>query len=680
MFRQALSEIRLHPGRFIATLIAIAISVAFMAAISVFVSTAQNGLGRSNAMHLSQADLVVGMREYKEGEAVGSPQDDLRPTLAKVPGVGSVATIMPNMTELRVGDRTLLATLYVDLPEDFRWAKLAEGAWPTKLGEVVIAKKGADTLQVKVGGEVDVRGDKATVVGITDDATTLFGTVAYAWAGMTDNGWSSEYLIKLAPGADKAAVEAELASVLSQKWPDGRVYQAEQVIQKQLVSTTQGFDMLKYLLWVFAGIAVLVGMITISNTFTILVTQRRRQLALLRAVGASGGQVMGRLIVESALLGIIGSVIGIALAIGAATIGAAITGFLFWGLAINWGELVVALVIGVAATMVSAIAPAMVAARVKPLEALQVVPTAAEAKRNSVLRVVVCSLFFVGAIGFIALAASARDEWAIAWAMLGSALLSVAVLAGAPLYVAPLLRLVGKVVGRFGPTTRLAMENSARNPRRAAATAAALMLAIGLIVTLQVGLASTRSTAMNKINEEFPLDVAASFHDGVPAGLADELRGMSGVQHVAVVRAKSVEVGEWGTLRALDDKARADLGVSGKAIPDGVARFGGDSGPAGQAMIGGETFKVERDKTYPYSTFAVNSATFDKLPGEATDFAVWVKLADRTSPTALNQVLTAIQQHEGADLSNSGAQIASILEQIIGVILIVMTALLGSRS
>lgn len=678
MFKQAFSEIRLYPGRFIATLIAIAISVAFMAAISVFVSTAENGLGRSNAMHLSQADLVVGYKEDAVYDEASGPSEDLPTALAEVPGVGTAINIYPGMAEVRIGDRTQLATVYMDLPAEFRWAELAEGRWPEAPDEITLAQAGADKLQAKIGDTVNTGDHDLTLVGVTRDASTLWGTVGYLSSGGGQEPLSGgvDYVIKLADGTDRDTVQSAVAEVLAAKFPDGEVTDADTAMDRALVGATQGFDILKYLLWAFAGIAVLVGMITIANTFTILVAQRRRQLALLRAVGASGAQVTGRLIVESLLLGVIGSLIGIGLAFIAAAIGAAVTGLLFWGLAVEWGEVAVALLIGTAATMVSAIAPSIAAARVKPLEALQVVPTPAQAKRAGTVRLVLCVVFGVAAAGLILLSSQTGDEMALVWAMLGAALLSVAVLAGAPLYIAPLLRLVGRVVGRFGPTTRLAMENSARNPRRAAATATALMLAIGLIVTLQVGLASTRSTAMNKINEEYPLDISASFHDGVPTGLADRVEAVDGVQDVALVKGKRVTVDDREFV-AINDDARAELGVSGNPIPDDTGRFGPDGAPTGTVQVGDVLLETQHDQFYGWETFGVSPATFDKLPGEEFDYAVWAKLVDRSSPTALNGVLNILNAEPGVDLNNSGAQFAAILEQIINVILIVMTALLG---
>ncbi|HJE51686.1 MAG TPA: FtsX-like permease family protein [Tessaracoccus flavescens] len=674
-----MSEIRLHPGRFVATLLAIAISVAFMAAISVFASTAQQGLAKSNSLQLSQADLVVTMptidpadREFPEPAGPGTLA-----AIRAVDGVEAVASIMGQPAEITAGDRTQLTNIWLDLPEEFRWAELAEGSYPSAEGEITLAKKGADALQVKVGDTVEMAGAEHRVVGLTNDATTLWGTVSYAsFQQPEQEGGASEYVVKVADGADSAAVASALRDAIKPTFADGVVLTADEASHIALVDTTEGFDALKYLLWAFAGIAVLVGMITIANTFTILVTQRRRQLALLRAVGASGGQVAGRLVVESLLLGLIGSLMGVALAFLVATIGAAITGLLFWGLAVNWVEVAAAVVIGTVATMVSAIAPSLAAARVKPLEALQVVPTPAEAKRASRLRIIVCALFLVAGVGAIALSFQLENEMSMVAAIGGSALLTVAVLAGAPLYIAPLLRLIGKIVGRFGPTTRLAMENSARNPRRAAATATALMLAIGLIVTLQVGLASTRSTAMHKIDEEFPLDVAASYADGVPAGVADKVRAVDGVKTVAVVKGKMVQADDSHYV-AIDDAARTELGVTGNPIPDGTVRFGNEWAPTDTFTIDGVSYKIQHDQFYPYGTLAVNSATFAKLPGETFDQAVWVKLDDRTSPTALNGVLKVFEDAPGADLNNSGAQIASVLEQIIGVILIVMTALLG---
>ncbi|NHB84349.1 ABC transporter permease [Tessaracoccus sp. HDW20] len=142
-----------------------------------------------------------------------------------------------------------------------------------------------------------------------------------------------------------------------------------------LVDMTGDFDVFKYLLQGFAAIALLVGMITIANTFTILAAQRRRQLALLRTIGATPGQVTGRLLVESLLLGAIGSLLGLGLGFLVAWIGGTFTGSNFFGLTIVPLELTVAWLVGVLATVVAAVGPSLRAARVKPLEALQTVPT-----------------------------------------------------------------------------------------------------------------------------------------------------------------------------------------------------------------------------------------------------------------------------------------------------------------
>ncbi|NHB84348.1 hypothetical protein G7085_06330 [Tessaracoccus sp. HDW20] len=110
--------------------------------------------------------------------------------------------------------------------------------------------------------------------------------------------------------------------------------------------------------------------------------------------------------------------------------------------------------------------------------------------------------------------------------------------------MAPLLRLGARMFGPISPTTRLAFTNAARNPQRAASTAMALMLAVGLIVTLQVALATARSSGMESINSRYPVDVALSLRgmDGDPDELISDLRAVDGVKAVAPIASKRIEV------------------------------------------------------------------------------------------------------------------------------------------
>ena len=672
MLRQALSELRFHPSRFVATLIAIAISVGFMTAISVFIATEQAGTGKANAMALSQADLVLVSPESQVPA-------DLADDIGGLDGVASAAPVASASAEVTAEDRTVFATLWANLAPELRWAELEEGAYPASAGEVTIARDMADKLEVGLGSEVHVSAEQSfTVVGITRDARSLFTSTGYLSLPAEDLPYASAVAVTLADGADPDGVAAAMSDAVADRAPGVEVQTAQEFRDAALVATTGSFDVFKNMLLAFAVIAVLVGMITIANTFTILVAQRRRQLGLLRAVGATGGQVMGRMIVESLLLGALGSAVGVGLGFAVAAVGAQITGSMFWGLTVNWGEVGLAVLVGVLATMVSAVVPSIAASRVKPLEALQAVPTATQAKRAGLARAVIFGVLIAGGAALAVVSQTGRSEWNLAYAAGAGVLLTIGVLGAAPLYVPGILALAGRLAGGAGPTARLALKNSARNPRRAAATATALMLAIGLIVTLQVALTSARTSAMETIDREFPLDLSASYEAGVPAGTEDAVRAVPGVESVAVLRGKVAEVDGTRYFAVDSHAARLAMGVEADEIPDGVARFD-EQGPDRPASltVGGVTLTPETGRLYGWNAFGVNAATLDALPGEVVDAALWVKLTDRTDTTAINQAIAALSADEQPDLSNSGAQMAGILEQVIGVVILVMTALLG---
>ncbi|WP_461106798.1 ABC transporter permease [Tessaracoccus terricola] len=679
MLRDAINEIRLHPTRFIATLLAIAISVGFIAAISTVVNTESEAIGRSNALPMSRADVVV-LGQYDDAAAVIE-------AIEGVDGVSAAATGMTNRTMLSAGDATVMVNL-LDVPgEEFRWAELAEGRWPTGTTEVVLSTDGLDKLGVAVGDSVHLGstdGPALTVVGSTKDARSLFSTTAYAETSelMGSGGWANIFVVRTADGADVADVIPAIEEALPAQ-PGGEaadVLTGAEARQQAVNEMTGDVDIFKYLLYAFAGVALLVGMIIISNTFTILLTQRRRQVGLLRAVGASTGQVRGRLVAEAFLLGIIGSLIGVGVGLGVAAIAGSITGSIFWGLVVQPLELGVAVAVGVLATLVSAIGPTLAATRVKPLEALQTVPTAAEAKRASAVRVVLCALLAAGGIALVAVSRS-NTEYSLVWAMGAGFLISIAVLAAAPVYVAPILRGLGRVFGFAGPTVRLAAENAARNPKRAAATTVALMLAVGLVVTLQVGLASVRTSGMAVIDEEFPVDITAATDVALSEEFVDDVRAAEGAQSVVTVQSKPAEI-DWPVRVRSTNPARAELGLpQDTAVADDEILMYVGATDASEVTVEGVdgpvTLKVRKAEGIPPEGPEVSQATFERLSGDAVTTEIWVKLTDRTSATALNEVTKAIEAGGYQMETGGGAVIAGILEQVLDVLLLVLTALLG---
>lgn len=676
MLRDATNEIRLHPGRFIATLLAIAISVGFIAAISTLVSTEQQAMARFTQLPLSRSDVVVD-GQFEDPAAVIE-------ALRSVDGVTAVATADKAITLLTHDDKTVFVTLVPVPLEQFQWARIDEGRWPTDVSEIALSLDGLTKLGLSVGDSVMVEGDggQATIVGRTTDPRAWFGVTGYVGGPVPDDDTAGHWVLRT--DRDPATLLPAIRDVLPEALPGMNidVSTGDDARAAALNDLTGDFDVFRTLLLGFAGVALVVGIITISNTFTILVAQRRRQIGLLRAVGASTGQVRGRLLWEAVLLGLIGSLLGLGVGIAVAAVGATITGSLYWGLVLRPTELLAALGVGVLATLLSVIGPSFTATRVSPVEALQAVPSAARAKRLSMTRAVLCALFGAAGISLVAVSRMS-DAWALAWAMGAGFLLSVAVLGSAPFYIPPLLRLLGRILGFTGATTRLAATNAARNPQRAAATAVALMLAVGLVVTLQVAVSTVRTSGVAAINERYPVDVTLRTYEGpVPESLFEHVRGLDGVSDAVEVSSKVVEIDgyESWSIRNVNP-ARVELGLpEDLAAPDGVIILGQHSFPETldlPGVAGPVTLKVQQSAKLEWGDGAVSEATFAQLAGTPRVAELWVKLVDRSSATDLNQVVSAAEAAPGDIGVDGQAFVAGILEQVLGIVLIVLTALLG---
>ncbi len=680
MLRQAANEIRFHPGRFVATLLAVAISVGFIAAISTAVNTESRAVANANTLAISRADIVV-TGQFPEGA-------DVIGTLGRVDGVTAVGPAGMDLTLVTADDRSGYINLMAVPVPALRWSTLAEGRWPDAAGEVALSREGMAKLGLKLGDRVTVGWQdqpNAEVVGVTSDAKSLFSITGYASAALLgDPNQGSQFAIRT-DGRDIAPVMAAIRQALPapEEWSDVKVTSAAEARQAAFEDLTGDIDIFKYLLYGFAAIALVVGMIIIANTFTILLTQRRRQIGLLRAVGASTSQVRRRLIAEALLLGVIGSVLGLGLGIGVAALAATITGSIFWGLVLNPVELGVAAAVGIGATLLSVLGPSLAATRVKPLEALQAVPTVEQARRAGWARAVICALLAAGGVALILVSRSDPTR-ALVWAILAGALISVAVLAAAPLYVAPALRLLGRVFGFAGPTARLASENAARNPRRAAATTVALMLAVGLVVTLQVAVATIRTTGMATIDEKYPNDVVARSQEALPADLVARVQATEGVAATALVQSKQVTFPDEEIRQVRDvNAAMAALGLSGtRDIADGVIVIGDYSDSLGKKVTipgnaGSLTLEVKWAEDMPWGVAAVSSGTFSQLAGKPLATELWIKLTDRTSPTVVNNVARLLETPSGSIQVEGGAISAGILTQVLNVIMLVLTALLG---
>ncbi len=690
MLRQVLRELRFHPSRFVATVIAIAISVAFMAGSSILVATENNGMQRLQSLPISTADVVV---------EVGPDAD--RGALAKaLSGIAGVIAAEPSLTmttSLRHDRSSELANL-IGLPsEALRWSRVTEGRWPQTASEVSLSRATASGLRVGIGDRVETGYDDIafTVVGLTDEPDSLFlqtgylAPAAFRLIGLDPALGADAWIVKGLPGSDPDALARDLNAALHGVG-DVEAKPADRVRAEATKQLTGEFDAFRNLLWAFAAIAAVVGMITIANTFTILLAQRRRQIGLLRAVGASGGQMRRRFLLEALALGVIGSALGLLAGAGLAAIGSALTGSLYWGLTLPGSDLAIAFAVGVVLTVLAAFLPVLRGTRVRPLEALQPEPASDEKRRAGIVRGVICGLLVVGGVagGLLGLDSGAALQVAIA----GSALVAIGVLFGAPLFVPGLLRLVGLAVRRFGVTARLAAQNAVRNPRRASTTATALMLAVGLIVTLQVGTASARATMLDEIDRQRPVDISVSSlgaTTSLPGELIGQLRRVSGVAGTATLASGTAELsrgsdsGEGVTVLGYVPDAATVAADAPAAIAEdqvyvsdnwGELTDGQQVGLKGRA--GTLRLSVVKSPLVPLGQAMVSRPNLDRLGPAVADAVLWLSVPNRADAVSVATAVTELVSSEEYEVT--GAIIEAVaMESVLNVLLAITTALLG---
>lgn len=287
----------------------------------------------------------------------------------------------------------------------------------------------------------------------------------------------------------------------------------------------------------FAGIAVLVGVFLIVNTFSMLIAQRTRELGLLRALGADRRQVRRSVLVEALLLGLVGSTLGLAAGIGLAAGLIELMGLL--GMNIDAGEMVIgwvtpvtAYVVGLGVTFVAAYLPARRAAGVSPMAALSDAEVAGVGRP---LRMRAVAGAVVGAAGAAALAgcaAATRTSSAASLLGLGVVLTLIATVIAGPLLVRPVIRVLGAAFpALFGSIGRMSQRNALRNPRRTGATAAALMVGLALVGGMSVASASMTRSFDQQIDKTLGADFVIQNTNFLPfpKEVTDEVRGTDGV-------------------------------------------------------------------------------------------------------------------------------------------------------
>lgn len=455
--------------------------------------------------------------------------------------------------------------------------RYTSGRAPTKEGEVAIDEQTLARAGYTVGDEIALvtAGDypqiKARVVG-----TFIFGEGGMAGASVSifDTTTAQKYFLKgkdafntvwvtTKDGVDKQQVADEVGALV----PKGFEAKTGKAIADEAQTQIQeALGFITTFLLVFAGVALFVGSFLIVNTFSILVAQRSRELALLRAIGASRRQVSRSVLLEAFVVGVIGGTAGLAvgvlLAMGIKALFATI------GLDLSTSELVfnprtviAAYLVGVIVTMVAAWLPARRAGSVSPVEAMRA-GDASEPAAHPIRDVLKVLLLIAGVIAFVVglFFVDTRQLWWIGAGIVGM-LLGTAFLA--PFAGRPVIRGLGWVYRRlYGTVGRMAEQNAIRNPGRTAATASALMIGMTLVALMGVVSASTKASVDRQIETSFRADYMLSNAVGQPfsSKIGQDAAKVEGVREVSPVRFTPTRVaGERVYLQAVDPKSFADV-------------------------------------------------------------------------------------------------------------------------
>lgn len=506
--------------RLLATSVAIVLGVAFLVATLVLGDTTRAGFAGAFEETNGGVDLIVrsssriGTAGYRE---VGTLAASLVDEIAAVPGVDVAVPAIEGTARLVGIDG---ATLGDDGPPrvGLNWSPderlgplvlengrppraVATGAPVEVVVDTVTAAQGSLLLgststvylpqpqSVVVVGLATVVGGDSLGASFTAFETT---TAQRLLLGVTDRIGSVR--VALVDGADPDVV----ASALAERLPaETEVITAAQLGEEQLADVDDMFlGVFRTLLVVFAGIALVVAVFSIQNTFTILVAQRSRESALLRAVGAGRAQVLRGVLVEALAVGtlatIAGTAAGVALASVLQRLMVAHLEMPDSAMVIGGGVLTVALAVGVGATVLAAVAPALRAARVAPLAALRDVAV----DRSGVSRVRVCcgAVALAIGLGLVLLGGRSTDPSAVLTGV-GAVAVIVGLVVFGPVAAVPAAAVLGGVPATLrGVPGRLARRNAMRNPRRTAASAAALMVGtavVGLFATFGASITSS---------------------------------------------------------------------------------------------------------------------------------------------------------------------------------------------
>lgn len=585
MLKVTLRGLMAHKVRLIATAVAVLLGVAFMSGTQVLTSSVSASFDKVFSDVYASIDVVV-RSSTKVDTPFGSQRTRIDAgVIDTVDGVAGVdaaeGQVVGQIRVLGADGKPLVSTQgppnfalnWLTSPSLNGWT-ITVGAPPAGADQIVLDAKTAADGHFAVGDTVDVAvtsGVKSfKLVGIAKFGK--LGTWGGAQSALFDTVTAQTLVGEpgrfdwISISGDRGISQTELQARVERVLPPG----TEAITGKAFTTESQDafqkiIGIFNTFLLVFALIALFVGSFIIYNTFSIIVAQRTRELALLRAIGASRGQVLRSVILEAFAVGFIASVIGVGfgvlLAIGLNSLMKAVG---FAGpdtpIIIPPSAVISSILVGTLITLVSAVFPARRAATIAPVAAMRDV--AVESTATSRRRLVFGALLLVAGAASLWFGLNGKTDLSLQLVGLGAFCVFIGMTVIGPLTAAPMARFLGWPITRFGGVNgRIARENAMRNPKRTSTTASALMIGVGLVGFIAITAQSLKVSTVDAINQsvkgQYVVTTEGFGATALPQSLATDIGALPGVRTAA---------GLAGTFAVIDGSSKVVLAADPSAI------------------------------------------------------------------------------------------------------------------
>ncbi|MER5627011.1 FtsX-like permease family protein [Streptosporangium sp. NPDC002544] len=712
-----------HRVRLLLSVLAVTLGVSFVAGTMIFRDTATQSFDPIFAGRTETTTVVVRPK----------PAEGENATPATIPAslVGTLQQSVPGAAELRgqydgyaalvrqdgriVGeDRAAhLGAAYVERPG--AGLQILSGREPSAADDVVVEERTAAEGQLKVGDPVSVVTARATksmrVAGVFRAVNDQVGRAATyvmfapetAQALLTGPGQYSAIFVRPREGVSQQQLLQQVGAALPAQYEAKTGADEVEEVKSQLSSL---FELISRFLLVFAGVAVFIGSFIILNTFTMLVVQRIRELALLRAMGASRAQVTRAVLGEALGIGFLGSTLGLLAGVGL-SYGLRLLFERFTGgtqvplrtPVVGPSTVIWAYAVGMLVTLLAAYLPTRRAAKIPPVAAMR--DDVALTRRSMTLRLVAGVVMALLGAGALAAGLATGKAGGAALVIGGGLLALLALTMLSPFLSRPVIALLGWPISRLGGTVgRLSRENARRDPRRTAATASALMVGLALVSVATVVAGSMSASADQRIARQFGADLSLD-----PRGLTgfsqetvDRVAAVPGVRGVTAVRHGTMGIAG-GQVPVLVADPVALAGPANLKIEDGTGTLAADGLLVQSALAAERGWKVGSTVTGRYPdrstatlrvsglfaanevlgmSFVVSPAGYQAHAPAGLIQKAFVDLDDGGEEQALAAVRSALRAYPNVELKDREAVRADARQEIDQVLNLIVVLLVLS--